>query len=245
MSTFVAVLACVVLVAACELVRYGVARVLGVPVTRTAKCFVEPLGGRRWARVVAIAAGTAALYLGIVALAFGIHRHVGVPTANTEYVVEAAVAGLPAAGKLERGDRIVAANGAPLTRSLSSIANELGGAPVRLTYRRGATTREVTLRPVGHDGNWMLGLRLARDTGRSHDPVLALERAVVAPIEQVTPEASRSRTEPGGPTGVAIYEPPPPSFGVRALEHVLRLASYVLLLVIALDLVRAVRALRR
>lgn len=247
MSTLVAIIVCVALVAGCELVRYGVARALGVPVGRIASCFVEPRGGRRWARVVAIGAGTVAMYLGVVALAFASYRHIGIPTGHTEYVVTEAVAGLPAAGKLERGDRIVAVNGAPITRSLSSIANELGGAVVRLTYRRGETTRDVTLRPIGHDGNWVLGLRLARDAGRSHDPVLALQHALVAPVAQVKQsrrQAPPERAEPGGPTGVASYEPPPPPFAIRMLEHALWFASYVLLLVILLDVVRALRALR-
>jgi hypothetical protein len=170
-----------------------------------------------------------------------------VPIATIEYVVDTAVAGLPAAGKLERGDRIVATNGSPITRSLSSITNELRGAPVQLTYRRGETTREVALTPVGHDGNWILGLRLLLDTGRSYESGLVLQRAVVAPIEQVTPsrsEPSKRVVEPSGATGVEIYVRPPPTLGERVLARALWFASLLLLLVIALDLVRVVRAMR-
>ncbi len=218
---------------------------LGVSGARIAKLLIDPRSGRRGARVVAILAGTVAMYAGIVGLAFAFYRYTGVRTETKQYVVTEAVAGFPAAGKFTKGERVVAVNGAPLDRSLSTIVDKLGGAPVRLTVRRGDTTRDVTLHPVGHDGHWMLGLRLAEDS-RSYDASLAVQRAFAFPIEQTKQLIPRldDRPEAAGPVRMLDELPKVVPFGERALRQSLLLATCLLLLVIASDVVRVVRAVR-
>jgi PDZ domain-containing secreted protein len=82
------------------------------------------------------------------------------PTA--EYDIDTVVQGYPAFGKLAAGDRIIAVDGKPLDRSLSTIVNERNGNPVKLTYVRGGVTLDVTLKPIAHMGNWTLGLQATR-----------------------------------------------------------------------------------
>src|SRR5262245_14808979 len=116
-SLLLAVLVCVALLAITEIARRGAARVLGVSGGRIAKFFVGPRGGRWCARVAAIVVGSLVMYLGGAALAFAFFRSEGVRIPNRGYRVDEAIAGYPAAGKFERGDRIVAVNGEPIGES--------------------------------------------------------------------------------------------------------------------------------
>ncbi|HEY5944296.1 MAG TPA: M50 family metallopeptidase [Kofleriaceae bacterium] len=247
MLTLVAVVACIALLGAGELARYLVARMLGVPVVRVAKCFVGLRGGRRWARVVAIAAGTLTTYLGIVVLALAFYLTAGVPTGNLEVIVDSIVVGYPAQGKLEAGDRITAVDGAPLTRSLNLTVDGRNGAPVTLTFHRHGERREVTLTPIGHDGHWLLGLHPLVDQARSYEAGLAVRRAIGFPIEQVKallPPPSDS-ADPGGPKRIVdTFRPPPATLTARTLRHALVWATYLLLIVVVVDIVRAARAVR-
>jgi hypothetical protein len=208
MTVLVPVLVCLAVIACSELARSGAARALRVPVVRVAKLFVVPRGGRRWARVVALFAGSAVLYVGGVAFAFAVLATEGVPTPYLECRVTEVPGGFPASGKLMVGDVITAIDGAPIDRSPSTLIDQRGGAPVRLTVRRGNTTQDVTLRPIGHDGHWMLGFRPHVYPARSKDPALVLGQAVQLPFAHIA--------------------------GV-----------YLLLIMLALDLARAVRAVTR
>lgn len=229
--TLAAVVACVVLVAISELARIAVQRACG-----------DSRGGR----VAAPLVGMIAAYLSVAALAFALYRAHGVPTAFLEVHVTKVEAGYPATGKLESGDRIIAIDGQPLTKSLSSMVDERGGKPVTLTVVRGDATRDITLTPIGHDGHWMLGFRPAIGYAPDRDTGTALRHAIVFPIEQtkqLMPESAET-ADAGGPRRISdefIVRTPA---RIDALRQALLFATYVLLVLVALDLVRVVLALR-
>jgi hypothetical protein len=233
MPIVVASVACVVLVLISELARVAVTRML-------------PLN--RGARVVAALVGIVAAYLVVAALAFAFYRSEGVPTSNLEVVVDEVVEGLPAFGKIERNDRIIAIDGIPLTKSLSSLIDERNGEPVRLTVVRGGSTRDITLKPIGHDGHWIVGFRPLFDHVRSYDMTIAARRAIEYPIEQTKQliPSSNEHADPGGPTrvlaGEYVAQPRKPRPEIQALGESLRFMTYVLLLIVLVDLVRIVRA---
>jgi hypothetical protein len=235
MPIVVASVACVVLVLISELARVAVTRLLPI---------------NRGARVVAALVGIVAAYLVVAALAFAFYRSEGVPTSNLEVVVDEVVQGLPAFGRIERNDRIIAIDGVPLTKSLSSLIDERNGAPVRLTVVRGGRTADITLQPIGHDGHWIVGFRPLFDYARSYDMTIAARRAIEYPIEQtkqlIPASVSNERADPGGPThmlaGEYVAQPRKPRPEIQALGESLRFMTYVLLLIVLVDLVRVVRA---
>ncbi|HEY5922864.1 MAG TPA: M50 family metallopeptidase [Kofleriaceae bacterium] len=248
MQMLVAVLVCIVLVAVAELVRFGVAKLLRLPVTRAARVFLDPHGGPRWARAVAIFAGTVTTYVGVVVLAFAYYAVDGIPTKYLEVTVEEAAPGFPAVGKLRKGDRIIAVDGQPIEQSLNLSIDQRKGAPVRLTFHRGNTTQDVTLQPIGHDGHWIVGVRPRTDFARSYDGAVALKTALAYPIAQTQAlvPADEPAADPGGPKRIFdIYGEHQPSPGAIALRESMLFGVYVLLLVVLIDLVRAVRAITR
>ena len=249
MPVLVAVLVCVALVAIAELVRVGAAKLMRVPATRIARVFLEPTGGARWARAVAIFAGTVAMYLGVVLVAFAYYTTNGIPTKYLEVTVEEVAGGYPAVGKLMKGDRIIAVDGKPIEKSLNLAIDERNGAPVRLTFERGNTTQDVTVQPLGHDGHWIIGVRPRIGYARDYSGTLALERAFGYPIAQTKDLLPADEPQPadvGGPKRIFdIYSDHQPSAGALALRESMLFGVYVLLLVIAIDLVRAVRAITR
>ncbi|HEX5059115.1 MAG TPA: hypothetical protein VFV99_07130 [Kofleriaceae bacterium] len=229
--TLVAVVACLVLAVLSELARRGAARVLGATPKR---------------RALAMFAGSLAIYVAIVVIAFVYFRTEGVATTQIEYVVQSVPDGYPASGKLEAGDRVIAFDGEPMYLSLSTLVDERNGAPVRLTFRRNGATHDVTLQPVGHDGHWVLGFRPLADHARTTDG--ALGRALGFPVtqlEQLVPPPASDRADPGGPKRIIdIQLASEPSFGVKASRQTLLLATLLLVLSLVTDVVRAIRTLR-
>ena len=249
MVIVVPLLVCAALIACSELARYHAARLLGVPIDRVATYFVALRGGRRWARAVAIFAGTLTTYAGGVAVAFALFITDGMPTRYLECTVTEVPGGFPASGRLVVGDVITAIDGEPLDRSPSTLIDQRGGAPVRLTVRRGNTSQDITLRPIGHDGHWMLGFRPQLHHARSKDLVLALSRAAGYPfatIGELMPAAPEPEVDAAGPTAIALLlQPHQPSEAATALRLAMQLCAYLLLIMFAIDLVRAVRAITR
>jgi len=250
MPTLVAVLACIALVAVGELVRFGVARGLRLPTARFAKLFLVVRGGSRSNRVLATFAGSIATYLGVVAMAFALYTCAGFPTRELECTVESVVDGYPAAGKLERGDRIVAIDGKPMFASPSLLIDQQSGAAVRLTVVRHGDTRDVTIQPIGHDGHWILGFRPSLARVRTYDVVRALETALDYPIEQagqlMPALRGKEEPEPGGPKRIYDeYRLTPPGAGFIALARALQFGVYILLLGLAIDIGRVLRAVTR
>lgn len=235
MPIVVAAVACLVLVLISELARIAVTRMLA---------------DSRGARIVAALVGLVTAYAVVVALALAFYRSEGLRTSNLVVVVDEVVEGLPAYGKLERNDRVVAIDGAALTKSLSSLIDERNGAPVRLTVVRGGGTRDITLKPIGHDGHWIVGFRPLFDYARSYELDVVARHAAMYPIEQtkqMIPQLLPSEhAEPAGPTRILAGEyvavPPKPRPAIQALGESLRFMTYVLLLLALVTVVRIVRA---
>jgi membrane-associated protease RseP (regulator of RpoE activity) len=249
MPTVVAVLACIALVAVAELVRFGVARALRLPTARVAKVFVAFRGGPRWARAAAIFAGTLTTYLGVVGFAFLLATCAGMPTRDLECIVDEVPQGFPASGKLEKGDRIIAIDGRPFDRSPSLIFDEHNGGAVRFAVVRGNATRDVTIQPVGHDGHWIVGFRPRLTPVRTYDLPIALRRAFAFPLERagelVPLVMGKEHAEPGGPKRIIdiyTFEIGP---GELALRRAMQFGVYILVLVLLIDIARALRAVTR
>jgi hypothetical protein len=230
--TVVAVIACGALVLVSELARIAVTR----------------LRDTRGARIFAALVGIITAYLVVAALAFAFYRADGVPTSNLEVLVDEVVEGYPAYGKIERNDRVVAIDGLPLTKSLSSLIDERNGAPVRLTVIRGGKTQDITLTPIGHDGHWMVGFRPLIDRARSYDSAVVARSAITYPIEQtkrLIPAPASEPADPGGPKRIVdeyVFHRPAPPVAIQSLGTALRFMTYVLLLLALVFVVRVVRA---
>ncbi len=232
--TLVAVIACVVLVAISELTRIAIVRA----------------SDRRAAKIIAPLAAITAAYLATAGLAYAYFRSHGIATNTIEVRVEEVPPGYPATGKLERGDRIVALDGMAMTKSLSLLVDERGGAPVKLTFVRRGQTQEVTLQPVGHDGHWILGFKPSLRYVMNREPDVAVRSAIEFPVEQtkhLIPEPPPDAADPGGPKRIAqeFARSAEPTGTALALRTSLRFMVYILLLLVAANLVRIALAFRR
>jgi hypothetical protein len=245
MAVLVAVLLCVALVAMSELVRFGVARALRLPVRRIAKLFVVPRGPRPL-RMLAIASGTVATYLAIVALASVLYSCGGMPTTRLECIIESIAPGYPAEGKLERGDKIIAIDGRPFEVSPSTLIDADNGTPVRFTFLRRGASHDVTLQPVGKDGHWVIGFRPQLVRARVFDTGLAVREAFAFPFAQAAvllPAPRREFADPGGPKWIIDEYRIQIGPGEAALRLALLFSVYVLVLGFVADLVRCGLAL--
>src|SRR6185503_2025480 len=129
------------------------------------------------------------------------------------------------------------------------IFDEHNGAAVRLTVVRGGATRDITIQPVGHDGHWIVGFRPRLTPVRTYDLPIALRRAFAFPIDRtgelIPPLTAREHAEAGGPKrifDIYIFEVGP---GELALRRAMYFGVYVLLLMFAIDIARALRAVTR
>ena len=247
MPALVAVLAGLALVAIGELVRWGLARAFRLPTRRFGKLFVVPHGGPRPLRALAILSGTVVTYLGVVALAAAMYTCSGMPSKRLECIVTSVEPGYPAAGKLERGDRIIAIDGKPFDVSPSLVIDRLNGAPVKFTVVRHGETRDVTVQPFGHDGHWVTGFRPKLEHAREMDAGRAVGAAFRYPFVQVAHmfPAPAEHADPGGPKRIIDEYPVDRSAGETALGFAMLLAAYLLVIGFVVDLVRAAIAITR
>ena len=248
MPTVVALLVAALLVAVSELVRFGVARLLRLPTSRIARVFLDVQGGPRWARPLPMLAGSLASYAVVASVAVVFFAVEGVATDYDEVRVVEVPSGYPATGKLRKGDRIIAVDGEPLKGSLNLAIDRRNGAPVRLTIVRESTTQDITLQPIPHDGHWVVGVRPAVAPARSYEPGLAVARGLAFPITQALDliPASEFEAELGGPVQVTeVYDKYTGPPGPLVLALVMFYGVYLLLLIVATDLVRGVRAVAR
>jgi len=255
-------LAAVAVIVAHALGRRAAARLGRLPIERIwLRLFVRlPGPGRAGARLGAVTAGAAAAYLAAAGLAFAHVSCRGVSTGDAAIVVGEVLEGFDAAGKLQRGDRLVAVDGEPVFvgrgLSLTQRVAAKQGAPVTLTVRRAGAPLAVTIQPrrmetpTGAPGPWILGLRQASE------PVLATvataEAAGIALrvplrwLRDILSElvaslfAGSDAPDPGGPVRIVeefrrAFEPA----GDVAWRRAQLAATYALLLLAILDLVRA------
>src|SRR5579875_2517133 len=87
----------------------------------------------------------------------------GIPFRTLD-TITATLRGLPAAGVLRKGDVITAVDGTAVTCHASAgdlIRAHKPGTPVRLTIRRGNTTRDVTITTADEQGHAVVGVIVA------------------------------------------------------------------------------------
>ena len=213
-----------------------------------------PGPGRAGARLGAVAAGLAAAYVAVAAFGLAYFSCHGVPTGDGVIVVAEVLDGQGAAGTLRRGDRIIAVDGEPITMHrmppLSERVAAKGGAPVRLTLRRAGVPLDVTVQPtqIEPGGPWLLDLVHGAEPEVETGAATAVAAAVRAPIARARAviadyvNASRSEGDPDpvGPVRLVdelrgTADPP----GRLAWKWALAFASYALLVLALLDLLRA------
>jgi hypothetical protein len=160
--------------------------------------------------------------------------------------------GYDSAGKLQAGDRIVAADREPLYAdtglSLSERVNARDGAPVTLTIRRDGAIRDVTIAPRRDDrGAWRLGIRSELQVDRSHDVATVLATAIRYPAAQVAllarglSEAMRApeQVDGGGPVRIVQeFNRASESSWAIAFQLAMSLVVYLTVFLVAFDLVR-------
>jgi membrane-associated protease RseP (regulator of RpoE activity) len=235
-----------------ELARHGAARALGLPIER-----LRIGRGPLWRHLAALVAGVVATYLGIAVIAFALFACHGLATGERWYGVASTVQGFDAFGKVVPGDRILAVDHVPLQigvgDTLVERVNRGRGAPVTLTVRHAGETRDLSLQPrIDTDGSaWRLGIKIEEQTDPVTDVGLAIGGAVRYPIEQsvvigrglARAVAGSDAPDVGGPKRIVdeLRRPPEP-ISVRATKLAMLFGTYLLWILIAVDLGRLVRA---
>jgi membrane-associated protease RseP (regulator of RpoE activity) len=203
---------------------------------------------QRFRASVAFVVAAVASYLAICAIAFVFLCVHGQWTGREFYAVGEVMPDMPATGKLEVGDRIVAVDGAPLDlrESLVERVNRGGGQPVAIGYERDGERGDVTITPTQHKGTWVMGIKprvdreLVTGVGRSIVPALKYPVGEVVYtarwIRQLVPRAVE---DPSGP--VAIYDAynlPHYSDAVLATQWLLLFSVVALIIQLVVDAVR-------
>jgi hypothetical protein len=236
-----AIVATLVLIAVRELVRHGVWKA------------TKQL-------LVAVIAANVTSYVLAAAVAFGVFAMHGTTT-GFRTVVEEAMSGFDAAGKLQRGDVILAVDHEPISdaigQSLTERVARKDGAAVTLTIERAGATSDVTVTPTrsteGGTHLWLLGIKRGREPIQSRDVGAALGNAAVFPASYVRMFAGqigdlfggREEAEPGGPVRIVQeFSVPQQSFLVQMGQHWMRFAVFAMLLMFVVDIVRVVRLAR-
>ena len=147
-----------------------------------------------WMRFVTIFAGPATNYLSAIVLAFCLYTCAGVDSTTAYYGVGEVLPSYDAVGKLEKGDRILAVDDAPLLvgkgEGLQARVVKKQGAPVKLTVRRNGQQIDVTVTPKPNPNAdktpaFLLGIKPAVQSDKVDVGVFeAAGRAVKYPIEQ-------------------------------------------------------------
>ncbi len=211
---------------------------------------------RPWAVLLGIPAG----YVVLAGFALALYAGYGMRSGRHEYVVDVAMPGYDAAGKLEAGDRILEVDGVAPSRmgpTLVSLVEASGGKPVVLTIERAGERRAVTIQPrrttLADRTQWILGIKNRSAEVRVHDTAAAVTAAALYPFVQTRTIAVETRElilgteEPdiGGP--MRIIEEFQTSMQMTfetALQMFLVFGVYGWLALCVLDLVRLWRLSR-
>ena len=120
-----------------------------------------------WQRFVTIFAGPATNYVSAIVLAFGLYTCHGMEGSTNH--VEIIQDGYDAAGKLAKGDHIIAVDGKPMfgpsTASLRETVNAKGGQPIVISVDRDGKKLDFTIQPKlakDKDGKQVLDLKTGK-----------------------------------------------------------------------------------
>lgn len=204
---------------------------------------------RPWAVLVGPVAG----YLVLVGYALVLFAGYGMHGGALEYVVDEAMPGYDAAGKLESGDRILEADHvavSPTGATLVSRVEASGGKPVVLTIERAGQRREITVQPkqsqVADRTVWLLGIKNRVNETPVHDTGAAVKMAALYPIHQTRNVAvaikemiaGNEEAEIGGPKRILEEFKRMPTGMRAALQMLLLFGFYAWLALCVLDVVR-------
>jgi membrane-associated protease RseP (regulator of RpoE activity) len=248
-----AVLAMASVVVASEAARTVLARALRLRLVRPRIGFAPIPDGPIAKQLGVIAAGPVGAYVAIAVIAFAHYRcnTFSAPARNLVYWVST---DYDAAGKLAPGDRIVEVDGQPFSdggvAELGQRVNARHGAPIAIVVERDGARRAFEVQPRRADDvagtKWRLGVTLAREDVH-FDTASALAAASTYPWVQsativrgwIREFAPDDDGDPGGPVRIVEEFRFAKPFWVAALELALVFATYVLVVIALLDLVRA------
>jgi hypothetical protein len=242
----IALAALVFVLALSEAVRTIVAHLVKVrPARRFGVLQLPGRSGSKKSLLLVILVGPLGAYLAPSVLAFALYRYHGVPTGVS--VVGEVGPGYDAVGKLVAGDRIIGVDGEVLDVDgplLSRRVNAKAGAPMTLDVERAGQRQSVTIQPRSTEGVWRLGIVFRRE--RTNELGLTAPLALTYPYAQVKSAVerlvvARDAADPGGPVRiVSELSGAPEPFSLRATRLAALLATYGLLVILVLDLVRLV-----
>jgi hypothetical protein len=213
------------------------------------------LAKRTIRRPWAVLLGPVTGYLVLVGFALVLFVGYGLGSGALEYVVDEALPGYDAVGKLEPGDRILEADHvavSPTGATLVSRVEAAGGKPVVLTIERSGQRRDITVQPkqsqLADRTVWLLGIKNRVNEVRVHDTGAAVKAAALYPIHQTRNVAvaireiiaGRQEAEIGGPVRILEEFKRRPAGLRAAFELLLLFAFYAWLALCVLDLVRLV-----
>ena len=200
----------------------------------------------RGRRAVGVIVAGAVSYLAIVAVAFTFYMVHGIDLPRGSYMVSEVVAGMPAAGKLEVGDRIVGVDGAPIVLfhgpTLVERISAGSGAPVALTIDRGGARSDVMITPVRKDDHFLVGIKPRTVLDVEHDAGRAMRLSLYYPLAVVKELVPDGHGDPGGPKRFWDEYTLEQSTAERTIRLLILVATIALLLHLIYDVVRLVRA---
>jgi membrane-associated protease RseP (regulator of RpoE activity) len=251
------------IVAVRETTRWLVARSFGRSPWRSPLRELIALRRPPGARLATLAAGVAASYLCVSAVVFANITIYGAPDPDGDSwtAVVGTLEGYDAHGKLQPGDRILAADGVPVVeRPLGELVNQRQGEPVTLTVSSSGQTRDVVVRPklVDSGGNptWRIGVQLGREftmlsTSRGALSALAFPARFTAEIANGLVATVKDVVDPpaaedvGGPVRIVTeFQRALDPMGQVLLRTLASFGSALLIVLVVLDLARVVVLLR-
>ena len=234
---------------ASELARAFVARRTGVRIERAAQIALHFHGSRR-GRAATIAAGPVGAYLAISLLAFVATYGRGLPD-DRVFVAETREP-FAAHGRLLPGDQLLAVDGLEVS-SAAEVLRAVRASPrneVTIRVLRNGALHDISITPTATTHGPILGITY--DAGRTYSlsgsaslairfPALAARGIVRGLVDYA---AGKDAADPGGPTRIGAELARSTSWFAYVLAAAL-LATYGLLVLVALDLVRLALLLRR
>jgi hypothetical protein len=223
---------------------------------------VIPFGGfavlprrskKRLPRSIALLVGFVASYLAVALIAFAMFQARGIT--GTRYQVTEVRAGRPAEGKILVGDTILAANDTPIVVGQGTVTehiDQVAGAPVRLTVQRAGKTGDVTIQPARDEASqrWLIGLVLAPQ--RISDAGASATRALRYPLTQATRTvkdfgslATEDTPDAEGPAAIMEAFRRALDPWQTALAHAANVSTWMLMVLLVLDLIRFALLVRR
>jgi hypothetical protein len=208
---------------------------------------LRELARRRRRPLIGFLASTATGYLVTTVFGFIFYACLGVPGEHLH--VAEVKDGFDAVGKLQRGDILVAAGGAPTTttRALSDFMQRNGGMPVTITFDRDGTRHEVAILPKQDpdSGRWLLGITQEAELEGEGIAAATVDSLLFPPrdVAEIAGGLAHGSGEGGGPTRIVAEANRAFTSGPRvALQLLMHWSTLLMFVMLWADGIRAIVA---